>query len=195
MLRDLWAYKRDGVISLGILLVVLLVVVLLVLEPFFAQSQRYRAELRRDSRALLELRAIDQVRDDLRGLVGQFAQDSFKNWIFSENRADRVSLEIQRLVSEILSSQGAEVRSISALRTVESDEYLKAGVEVNFISDLPALMGVLRSLENNKPLLVLDELRMDPFDYRRSAAEVMPQKVNVHLMVHSFLAADAELEP
>ena len=65
MMRQLWTSKRDGIISLIVLIAVFLLAIIFILNPVVSQGERYRAELAKDARVLQQLRAINNARDAL----------------------------------------------------------------------------------------------------------------------------------
>lgn len=192
MMRKLWVYKRDGVIALAILLILFLFIVTVTLMPLFSQIDDYRSELMRDARALQQLRAIDGARDDLESSFKEYQDKNLQTWVYSQERADTVTLDIQRRVSAELVSASAQVKSTSPLRAQSKDGYSLAGVQVNFSASMPALMQVLSRLENDKPLLVLDDIRISPSRGRGSLnGEVVEQQlVDIQMTVLTFLVAE-----
>ena len=114
-----------------------------------------------------------------------------KSWVYSQERADTVTLDIQRRVSVELASASAQVRSISPLAVKSQNGYSTVGVEVNFTASMYALMQLLKVLEQEKPLLVIDNVRISPVQMRRMRqGEVPEQLVSVQMTVQTFLVAE-----
>lgn len=190
MLQQLWLNKRDGVISLLVLIAVLLLAVILLLSPVFKQVEEYRVELARDARILQQLRAIDNARDALQLTFEEYQSRDLQSWVYSQTNADAATLDIQRRVSAQLSSAAAQVRSISPLPVREQENYLIVGVQVDFTASMAELMEALTALEQEKPLLVIDNVRISPNRQRRlRRGEVAVQSVTVQMTVLTFLAA------
>lgn len=191
MMRQLWNNKREGVISLLVLIAVLLFAFALLLSPVVNQVERYRTELAKDARILQQLRAIDNARDTLQSTFEEYQSRDLQSWVYSQTRPDTATLDIQRRVSAELTSAAAQVRSISPLPVKTQDGYSTVGVQVNFTASMPALMEALNALEQDKPLLVIDNARISPVRQRRlRRGEVAEQLVSVQMTVLTFLVSD-----
>lgn len=187
MIRQLWMHKRDGLISVLILAVLILFLILLILSPITHQADRYRSELTKDARVLQQLRAINNARENLETTFQEYQNNDLQNWVYSSASADTVTLDIQRRVSTELSNAAAQVLSISPLPVTLQDDYSKVGVQVKFSATMPALMQALNALEQDKPLLVVDSIRIAPVQIRVRTGEVAPQIVSVDMTVLTFL--------
>lgn len=191
MMRQLWNNKREGVISLLVLIAVLLFAFALLLSPVLNQVERYRTELAKDARILQQLRAIDNARDTLQSTFEEYQSRDLQSWVYSQTRPDTATLDIQRRVSAELTSAAAQVRSISPLPVKTQDGYSIVGVQVNFTASMPALMEALNALEQDKPLLVIENARISPVRQRRlRRGEVAEQLVSVQMTVLTFLVSD-----
>lgn len=188
MMRQLWTSKRDGVISLIVLIAVFLLAIIFILNPVVSQGERYRAELAKDARVLQQLRAINNARDALDSTFEEYQNRDLQSWVYSQTRADAVTLDIQRRVSTELANASAEVRSVSPLPVKMQDGYSMVGVQVNFSASMPALMQALTTLEQEKPLLIIDNVRISPSRTRRVRRGELPEQlVGVQMTVQTFL--------
>ena len=188
MMRQLWTNKRDGIISLIVLIAVFLLTIIFILNPVVSQAERYRAELAKDARVLQQLRAINNARDALDSTFEEYQNRDLQSWVYSQTRADAVTLDIQRRVSTELANASAEVRSVSPLPVKMQDGYSMVGVQVNFSASMPALMQALTTLEQEKPLLIIDNVRISPSRTRRLRRDELPEQlVGVQMTVQTFL--------
>ena len=188
MMRQLWTSKRDGIISLIVLIAVFLLAIIFILNPVVSQAERYRAELAKDARVLQQLRAINNARDALDSTFEEYQNRDLQSWVYSQTRADAVTLDIQRRVSTELANASAEVRSVSPLPVKMQDGYSMVGVQVNFSASMPALMQALTTLEQEKPLLIIDNVRISPSRTRRVRRGELPEQlVGVQMTVQTFL--------
>ena len=191
MMQELWVRKKEGIISLAVLIAIVFLVIVFTLSPLVSQADRYRAELVKDARILQQLRAIDAARDSLESTFQEYQTRDLKSWVYSQERADTVTLDIQRRVSVELANASAQVRSISPLAVKSQNGYSTVGVEVNFTASMYALMQLLKVLEQEKPLLVIDNVRISPVQMRRMRqGEVPEQLVSVQMTVQTFLVAE-----
>jgi general secretion pathway protein M len=188
MMRQLWTNKRDGIISLIVLIAVFLLAIIFILNPVVSQAERYRAELAKDARVLQQLRAINNARDALDSTFEEYQNRDLQSWVYSQTRTDAVTLDIQRRVSTELANASAQVQSVSPLPVKMQDGYSMVGVQVNFSASMPALMQALTTLEQEKPLLIIDNVRISPSRTRRLRRDELPEQlVGVQMTVQTFL--------
>ena len=188
MMRQLWTNKRDGIISLIVLIAVCLLTIIFILNPVVSQAERYRAELAKDARVLQQLRAINNARDALDSTFEEYQNRDLQSWVYSQTRTDAVTLDIQRRVSTELANASAQVQSVSPLPVKMQDGYSMVGVQVNFSASMPALMQALTTLEQEKPLLIIDNVRISPSRTRRLRRDELPEQlVGVQMTVQTFL--------
>lgn len=191
MMRQLWMSKRDGIISLMLLSAVFLLAIIFILNPVVGQAERYRAELAKDARVLQQLRAIDNARDALDSTFQEYQNRDLQSWVYSQARADTVTLDIQRRVSTELANASAQVRSVSPLPVKTQDGYSVVGVQVNFSASMPALMQALNTLEQEKPLLTIDNVRISPSRTQRLRRGELPEQlVGVQMTVQTYLKSE-----
>jgi hypothetical protein len=187
-------HKRDGCISVLILAGLILFLTLLVLSPIAHQKDRYRSELSKDARVLQQLRAIDNARENLEITFKEYQSNDLQSLVYSKIAADSVTLDIQRRVSTELNNAKAQVLSISPLPVTLQDDYSKVGVQVKFSATMPALMQALSAFEQDKPLLLIDSIRISPEQIRVRRGEVVPQRVSVDMTVFTFLVPKGDQE-
>lgn len=191
MIRQLWINKRDGFISLLVLVSLILFLIILILNPITNQADRYRAELIKDARILQQLRALDNARKDLESTFTEYQNNDLQSWVYSKTAADAATLDIQRRVSAELTNATAQIVSISPLLVKPQDDYLKVAVQVSFSATMPALMQALSALEQDKPLLVVDSIHITPTRQRVRRGEVAEQLVSVQMTVFTFLVPES----
>ncbi len=187
MIKQLWMNQRDGVISVLVLVAIFLLTLIFILGPVISQKERYRVELTRDARILQQLRALDNARDDLSSRFQEYQDRDLQSWVYSHTGADTVTLDIQRRVSAELANADAQVRTLSPLPMKLEKGYLTVGVQVDFSASIPALMQVLRALEQGKPLLLMGNMSIRPIQIRVRRDEVAQQLVSVQMTVQTFL--------
>lgn len=192
IMRQLWNNKRDGIISLMVLVAVSIFVLAIILNPVVSQTEHYRAELTKDARILQQLRALDNARDALELTFQEYQNRDLQSWVYSKESSDAVTLDIQRRVSAELATASAQVRSVSSLPVKRQDGYSTVGVQVNFSASMAALMQVLNALEQEKPLLIIDSIRISPAQTRRTRTGEQPEQlVGVQMTVLTFLMTES----
>lgn len=185
-----WQDKKEGLISLVALLVLLVVVAILLIVPVFNQADNYRRELRKDARLLQELRAIEAAQVAINTTQKDFEERGLQQWAYTNATADDVKLDVQRRVSDWLSA--TEVQRITPLVKQEVGRALGVGVHAQFSTSLDELFNVFNNIEQARPLLVLDRLRITPLAQRRSLNQPEPpQRIMVEMTVLTFISDEA----
>ncbi len=185
--------KHHALVSWAAVAGVMLTLLMLLATPLLEQHDRYRFELIKDGRTLQRLQSVAKGRNELETAAQQFQERGLAQWVFPANQEpDMVVLAIQKRVSEILTASKSNIRSIATVSAPTADGYNLAGVRVQFNSSLDALLETIREIESNRPLLVIDDLRMVPGVSRIAPNAPQPQTVEVVMTVVTYLPVSAE---
>lgn len=191
--------RHRALVSWGALGLLLIVLLLLLLTPLLDRRDSYRLELVKDGRILQRYQAVAGSRRELEGAMHQFQARHLGEWVFpAEQSPDTVVLNIQKRVSEILTASHARVRSIAPLRAPANEGYIQAGIRVQFTASLAELLEVLQALEANRPLLIIDDMRLIPAVSRILGPHApQPQAVEAIVSVVTYLpaASAGEVQP
>ena len=190
-MNKLWQDKKEGLISWLALLGLLLVVFLLLLGPVLHHADRYRFELGRDARVLQQLRAIEAVQDEITQVQQDYQERGLQGWVYTGQDASEISLDVQRRVSDWLSV--TQVQRITPVRAKAENNYEGLGVQVHFTSSMEELLEVIQQVEQSRPLLVVEQMRVSPVAQRRTRNQPEPpQRVNVQMTIHTYVATGGE---
>lgn len=177
--------------SLSWLIVALaaLFLALLLAGPLLDQHEKYRFELLRDGSTLQRLQALTNSRTEIENAEQAFNQRGLGEWLYSPQMASSaVELAIQRRVSDVFSSTGAQVRSIAPISSSNKDGYTVVGVTAQFSGELDVVISSLQALEGSNPLLFLENLTLAPTAARRTRNnEPSPQLLNAQVSVIAYL--------
>lgn len=185
-----WQDKKEGLVSLAALLVLFIVVVALLIVPLLDQADSYRRELHKDARLLQELRAIEAAQTAINTVQKDFEERGLQKWAYTGATADDVKLDVQRRVSDWLS--GTEVQRITPLVKQEPGRAQGVGVHAQFSTSLDELFNVFNNIEQARPLLVVERLRITPLGQPRSMNQPEPpQKITVEMTVLTFISDEA----
>lgn len=181
--------NREGLISLAVLLVVLLLLLITLATPLIYHADRYRSELRRDMRALQELRAIDAVQGEIQHALQNYQERNLQDWVYAGSNHDQISLDVQRKVSGWLERVQTQ-RVTPVVKPDMSETYTAVGVQVQFVASMEELFDIIQRIEQSKPLLVVDRMQITPLAQRRSRNQPEPpQKIRVQMTVQTYVAA------
>lgn len=184
--------KHQGPISLALLLALILLLVLVLLLPVMERHARYELELLRDGRQLQRLQSIEASREELEATEAQYQARGLAEWFYeAKYDSSSIGLDIQRRVTAVLTENEVQLRSITPLPTQRRGNEQVLGVRVNFNASMPALLASLQKLEQEKPLLLLEDVRINPSAQRTAVAGgAAQQRVEVQMSVVTLLPGE-----
>lgn len=184
----LWQNKKEGIISWLVLLGILLALLLIVLGPVLYHTERYRTELRRDARVLQELRAIEAVQAEISQVSQTYQERNLQDLVYSGRDVNEISLDVQRKLSGWLGK--SQLQRMTPVTTGTADGHTAVGVQVQFTATLEELWQTLSQIEDSKPLLVVERVRLTPLAQRSRRNEPEPpQRVSVQMTVQTYVSA------
>ncbi|MBD9413985.1 hypothetical protein IB234_05350 [Pseudomonas sp. PDM16] len=183
---------RQGLASLTIAAALFLLFVALVATPLISRWDRYQLELTKDGRVMQHLQAMLASRDDLEQAYADFQQRGLDRWVYQAASAEAIELDIQKRVTDLLSTQGVQVRTVSALRGLQRDDHQIVGMRFLFSGTLPSVLTVFDEIELMRPLLLIEDVRMSPVlqGGRRDAPQ--KQLLEIEMSVVTFLPLVSE---
>lgn len=188
-MMQLWNEKKEGLVSLAILLALILVLIVLLVTPTFYYVERYRAELRKDERVLLELRAIEAAQADIRDAQQRFAERGLLDWVYSGLTVEEAKLDVQRRVSEWLAD--TQVQRITPVTTSTTTAYVGVGVHAQFTATIEELLELAQHIEEARPVLLVERMRMGAVAQRQARNQPSPaQRVTVQMTVLTFIESE-----
>ncbi len=179
--------NKQGALALAIMLGIVLLVVFLASIPLFERSERYRLELVKDGRQVQQLLALSASREELENSYGEFRSKGLDQWVYQGRDAEAIELNIQRQVTEILSGQGVQVRTVSSIRGRQRENYQVVGVQFSFSGNLTGVMHVFEAIGSIRPLLLVEDLRVAPTGVGYSSEGAPKQSLEVEMSVITFL--------
>lgn len=182
----LWSEKKEGLASLAVLFVLLLMLAALLLGPALYYIERYRTELRKDERVLLELRAIEAAQADIQDAQKRFEKRGLLDWVYSGVTAEEARLDVQRRVSEWLAN--TQVRRITPVTSPTGTGYIGVGVHAQFTATLDELLELAQYIEEARPVLLVERMRLAAVAQRQGRNQPpQPQRVTVQMTVLTFV--------
>jgi len=102
--------------------------------------------------------------------------------------------ELQNRLGEIIRSAGGETTSTQTLAGKAEGAFTRVAVRVRFTASTPALRRILHTVEAEKPLLIVENLRIRPVRGRRdpkTRKTVPVDRLNVDMRVVGYLRTPA----
>lgn len=186
--------SRQAWLSLALLAALLLLLLLLLLAPLRQQMERYELELTRDARMLQQFMGVAAIKDEIDSAGVAFERRQLQQWVYADRPAADVQLDVQRRVTDVLRTHGAELSSIAPQPAVTRGEHVSLGVRVRFTGALDAVLASIAELEQSQPLLLLENVRLSPQQVRVRRGETPPQRLDVQLTVIALIPAPETAE-
>ncbi|MBS3963128.1 MAG: general secretion pathway protein GspM [Methylomonas sp.] len=187
--------KRIGIqrwLAVGLLLSVMLVIVLLMM-PLIDAAQAYREQKADLSFRLQRQQNIvarqAQVTDNIEALRQQAQEQTYINQQTTEALA---SAELQTVVKTAVTDAGGQLTSTQGITGKQEDGFLKIAVRVRMTGDIEALSQVLSAIEVAVPVLIVDQLDINPVRGVRNRTSNKIQangQLNVSFQVVSLMRA------
>lgn len=182
-------------LAVGLLLLVVSAVVFAVFLPLISTGLAYHEEkndlLFRLQRQQTIAGREAQVAEALEQIKQQFSEQGYFSTSTTEALA---SAELQNIVKTAVADAGGQLTSTQGLPGKESDGFFRVAVKVRMTGSMEALVGVLHSIETAVPVLLVDQLDINPVRgaRNRKTNKIEPSdQLNVSFQVVSFLRSQA----
>lgn len=182
-------------LAVGLLLLVVSAAVFAVLLPLIGTGLAYHEEkndlLFRLQRQQTIAGRETQVAEALERFKQQFSEQGYFSTSTTEALA---SAELQNIVKTAVADAGGQLTSTQGLPGKESDGFFRVAVKVRMTGSMEALVGVLQSIETAVPVLLVDQLDINPVRgaRNRKTNKIEPSdQLNVSFQVVSFLRSQA----
>lgn len=177
--------------AVGLLLLVVAVVIFAVLLPLVSMSLDYHEEkndlLFRLQRQQTIAGREAQVAEGLLLIKQQFET---QNYFSTSSTEALVSAELQNIVKTAVSDAGGQLTSTQGLPGKMNDGFFRVSVKVRMTGTMDTLVSVLHGIETAVPILVVDQLDINPVRgvRNRTTHKVEPSgQLNISFQVVSFM--------
>lgn len=189
-----WRMQRW--LAVGLLLLVVTVVVFAVLVPLVSTELAYHEEkndlLFRLQRQQTIAGRETQVKERLELVKQQFLEQGYFSTSSTEALA---SAELQNIVKTAVADAGGQLTSTQGLPGKLTDGFFRVAVKVRMTGTTEALVGVLHTIESAVPVLLIDQLDINPVRgvRNRKTNKIDPSdQLNVSFEVVSFLRSPSQ---
>lgn len=178
-------------LAVSLLLLVIASVVFVVILPLLNMGMTYHEEkndlLFRLQRQQTIAGRQQQVAEALETLKQQFQEQGY----FSTSSTEAlVSAELQNIVKTAVSDAGGQLTSTQGLPGTQQNGFFRIAVKVRMTGTMEALVSVLNTIESAVPILVVDQLDINPVRGVRNTKtrQIEPSdQLNVSFQVVSFM--------
>lgn len=189
-----WRMQRW--LAVGLLVLLVAVVVFAVLLPLVTTGLAYYEEkndlLFRLQRQQTIAGRETQVKEQLDLIKQQFLEQGYFSTSITEALA---SAELQNIVKTAVADAGGQLTSTQGLPGKLTDGFLRVAVKVRMTGTTEALVGVLHTIESAVPVLLVDQLDINPVRgvRNRKTNKIDPSdQLNVSFEVISFLRSPGQ---
>jgi general secretion pathway protein M len=189
-----WRMQRW--LAVGLLVLLVSVVVFAVLLPLVTTGLAYYEEkndlLFRLQRQQTIAGRETQVKEQLDLIKQQFLEQGYFSTSSTEALA---SAELQNIVKTAVADAGGQLTSTQGLPGKLTDGFFRVAVKVRMTGTSEALVGVLHTIESAVPVLLVDQLDINPVRgvRNRKTNKIDPSdQLNVSFEVISFLRSPSQ---
>lgn len=183
-------------LAVGLLLLVVLVWVFVFIIPLLSASLEYHEEKNDLMFRLQRQQSISgrrtQVAEELESIKQQFQEQGY----FSNSGTEALaSAELQNIVKTAVADAGGQLTSTQGLPGKLEDGFFRIAVKVRMTGTMESLVSVLNTLETAVPVLVVDQMDVNPMRgvRNRTTNKVEPSaQLNVSFEVVSFMRGQAQ---
>ncbi|AEG01178.1 type II secretion system protein GspM [Methylomonas methanica] len=182
-------------LAVGLLLLVVSAVVFAVLLPLVSTGLAYHEEKKDLLFRLQRQQTIAGRETQVAAALEQIKQQFSEQGYFSTSTTEALaSAELQNIVKTAVADAGGQLTSTQGLPGKEADGFFRVAVKVRMTGSMEALVGVLHSIETAVPVLLVDQLDINPVRgaRNRKTNKIEPSdQLNVSFQVVSFLRSQA----
>lgn len=182
--------------AVGLLVLVVLLVIFAILVPLISTGLAYHEEkndlLFRLQRQQTIAGREQQVSQALETVKQQFQQQTY---FTSSSTEALASAELQNIVKTAVSDAGGQLTSTQGLPGKLDDGFFRIAVKVRMTANMEALVSILHSIETAVPVLIVDQLTINPVRGRRNrkTRRLEPsEQMNISFEVVSFMRSPVE---
>jgi len=183
-------------LAVGLLSLVLIVIVFAIFVPLIMTGLAYHEEkddlMFRLQRQQTIAGRKERVAEELDAVNEQFLE---QNYFTNSSTEALASAELQNIVKRAVSDAGGQLTSTQGLPGKMTDSFFRIAVKVRMTATLEALVSVLQTIETAVPVLIVDQLDINPVRGRRNrkSRKIEPSdQLNVSFQVVSFMRSETQ---
>ncbi|MGY6276871.1 type II secretion system protein GspM [Methylomonas sp. MgM2] len=183
-------------LAIGLLALVFVFVIFALFVPLITAGLDYYEEKNDLMFRLQRQQAIagreTLVAEELEAIKQQFLEQSY----FTNSSTEALaSAELQNIVKTAVSDAGGQLTSTQGLPGKLTDDFFRVAVKVRMTATMESLVSVLHSLETAVPILIVDQLDINPVRGRRNrkTRQIEPsEQLNISFQVVSFMRSESQ---
>lgn len=178
-----------------ILFIALLILLFLIVLPMYGLYKSSSEEVASLQHRLSQYKAISRKTSGLSSKLDRLqAFNEDQEHYFTEQKAALVSAELQGILKDVLSRQGAKILSTQPVTTGNRDER-QVKVSVHCRADIISLRNLIYELEAHIPVLIIDKInigRAYRTTFRNQQSKNENEALDIRFDVSGFLASQID---
>ncbi len=188
--------SKHKLYAAGLLFIALLILLFMVVLPMYALYSSSKEEVSSLQHRLSQYKAISRRTSGLSNKLSKLeAFNEDQEYYFAEGKAALVSAELQGIIKDVLSAQGAKILSTQPVTSGNQDER-QIKVSVHCRADIISLRNLIYELESYVPVLIIDKINIGR-GFRttfRGQQSNGSDTLDIRFDVSGFLAAQVDAE-
>lgn len=187
-MNNLSPEMRQGLYSLGILILLIFIFYMLLIQPAISarseNTERIENLIFQSSKFVLSSQENDLIKDE----IDQLKKQNPNKKGFLENKAPAiVAADLQRKIKALVESSGGNLVSTHALTDGKEELFSKITVKVHMRTDMNALRDVFYQIAINEPLLFTENILIQKSRNRSRKRRAIDNQIEVRFDVSGYL--------
>jgi len=171
---------QNRALAIGLLLVVLAVCYLVLVRPPIAAYRDGQQEIETLKERLLRYREIARQRSAHEKELEELKTRQPLQEYFLESGSDALAAaEMQDRVKSIIGESGGELASVRVLPVVRSGRFSSVSIQIQMTGTIPSVLLTFYALESAQPLLLVDEVYLQPKRLLRRRGALSEEQLDV----------------
>ena len=185
--------SKHKIAAAAVLIIALVLVLFLLILPTYALFNSTKEEVASLQHRLAQYKAISRKTKGLSNKLAKLqAFNEDQEYYFEHGKAALVSAELQGIIKEVLTRQGAKILSTQPVTSGNQDER-QIKVSVHCRADISSLRNLVYELEAYVPVLIIDKINVGRgyrTTFRDQRSNNSNETLDIRFDVSGFLALE-----
>jgi Tfp pilus assembly protein PilO len=159
------------------------VIVKFVIFPFYDNISAKKSDIQMKERELEKDLKFIQKQAEFQQTLKRLAREeqTIQSSLLQGETSSLAAADIQKIVEKSAESSGLEIKSVKVIEPGTRENFITIPIQVMFASDLSRMDKFIKSIENNRKLLTIPELKIRVKNPRR------PEDISVTLIISGVM--------
>lgn len=152
---------QSRLLAVGLLVIVLLLLIRILLVPLWAAWSDYGSQIDAlENRLAVYERTVTGMDENQKRLAELKARQPATDWYLSETTPALSAAALQQMLHRQVTTNGAQVISSQIIERDEDAPLQSVAIQAHLRGELSELVGLLYTLEDGRPVLFIDNVRI-----------------------------------